>query len=65
MFNKYNVIAQYVEKIAPELVNTDENGIKSVNYLDLIIAKINTLEEKVKLLETKIKKLKSEKINII
>lgn len=41
----YGVIAQEVEKIAPELVYTDEKGIKSVAYIDLIIAKLNALEK--------------------
>ena len=48
---RYGVIAQDVEKIAPELVYTDSKGIKSVGYIDLLIAKIVELEERIKRLE--------------
>jgi hypothetical protein len=54
----YGVIAQEVEKIAPELVSTDESGIKSVAYIDLIIAKIDALEKENKKMKEEIKKLK-------
>ena len=57
----YGVIAQEVEKIAPELVYTDEKGIKSVAYIDLIIAKIAALEkENIELLK-RIEKLEKAK----
>lgn len=48
---RYGVIAQDVEKIAPHLVYTDENGIKSVGYIDLLIAKIAKLEQQIKQLQ--------------
>jgi hypothetical protein len=48
---KYGVIAQDLEKIAPELVSTDENGIKAVNYTELLIIKIAQLEQRVTELE--------------
>jgi hypothetical protein len=54
---RYGVIAQDVEKIAPELVYTDENGIKSVAYIDLIIAKLNAIEKENKEMKERIKKL--------
>lgn len=38
------VIAQELEKSHPEFVNTDDEGFKSVKYIDLLIAKIAELE---------------------
>jgi hypothetical protein len=48
---RYGVIAQQVEEHMPELVKTDEKGEKSVAYIDLLIAKINQMEKRLKLLE--------------
>ena len=41
---RYGVIAQELEETNPELVKTDEEGLKSVKYIDLLIAKIAELE---------------------
>jgi len=41
---RYGVIAQEVEKYAPELVHTAEDGTKSVSYIDLLIAKNQQLQ---------------------
>ena len=38
------VIAQEIEKNHPEFVRTDDEGIKSVTYIDLLMAKIAELE---------------------
>ena len=38
------VIAQELEELHPEFVNTDKEGFKSVKYIDLLIAKIAELE---------------------
>jgi hypothetical protein len=48
---RYGVIAQDLEKVAPELVRTDSEGMKSVAYIDLLIVKIAQLEQRVKELE--------------
>lgn len=48
---RYGVIAQQVEKTNPELVYEDDNGNKAVAYIDLLIAKIAELEERIKTLE--------------
>jgi len=48
---RYGVIAQDVEKIAPQLVSTDSEGNKAVAYIDLLIAKIAELEKRIKILE--------------
>lgn len=48
---RYGVIAQEVEEVAPELVKTNEDGLKSVSYIDLLILKIAELEERIKKLE--------------
>ena len=45
---RYGVIAQEVEKIAPELVYTNSDGMKSVAYIDLLVAKIADLEKRLK-----------------
>lgn len=45
------VIAQELEKTNPEFVYTDEKGIKSVAYIDLLITKIAELESRIKALE--------------
>jgi hypothetical protein len=50
------VIAQEVEKIAPELVSTRDNGYKAVKYeklVPLLIEAVKELSEKVKILENK------------
>ncbi len=51
----YGVIAQEIEKILPELVET-KDGVKSVNYLGIIAFLINSvkeLDQRVKDLENK------------
>lgn len=48
---RYGVIAQQVEEVAPELVRTNEDGMKSVAYIDLLIMKIAELEARLKKLE--------------
>ena len=45
------VIAQELEKKHPEFVNTDDEGFKSVKYIDLLIAKIAELEARLEKLE--------------
>jgi hypothetical protein len=58
---RYGVIAQEVEKINPELVFTDENGNKSVGYIDLLIAKVARQDEIINELIKRIEKLENEK----
>ena len=41
---RYGVIAQELEEKHPEFVRTDKEGLKSVAYIDLLIAKIAELE---------------------
>jgi len=57
---RYGVIAQDVEKIAPELVSTDDTGMKAVGYTDLIIAKLAAMEERINNLETEVKYLRKK-----
>ena len=45
------VIAQELEEVHPEFVRTDNKGIKSVAYIDLLIAKIAELEARLEKLE--------------
>lgn len=50
----YGVIAQELEKILPELVNTDSNGIKSVQYTPLIALLIDAIQkQKAEIIEIK------------
>jgi hypothetical protein len=48
---RYGVIAQELEKTNPEFVREDAEGFKSVAYIDLLIAKIAELEERIQELE--------------
>ena len=48
---RYGVIAQDLEKTNPEFVITDQQGFKSVSYIDLLIAKIAELENRLLILE--------------
>jgi len=50
---RYGVIAEDVEKIASELVYKNGNDY-TVAYIDLLVAKIARLEEKLKILEDRI-----------
>lgn len=52
----YGVIAQELEIILPELVDTTDTGTKHVNYMamiGLLIAAVNDLSEKVNILESR------------
>lgn len=53
----YGVIAQELEKVYPEMVNTDDEGFKSVNYNELAMVKIKYLEDKVARLEALVGRL--------
>ena len=48
---RYGVIAQELEKTNPEFVREDNQGFKSVAYIDLLIAKIAELEARLEKLE--------------
>lgn len=56
----YGVIAQELEKVYPEMVNTDSEGFKSVNYNELAMVKIKYLEGKVARLEALVGRLLAE-----
>ena len=43
---RYGVIAQELEEVHPEFVRTNDEGMKSVAYVDLLIAKISELESR-------------------
>jgi len=48
---RVGVIAQELEVSHPEFVETDEEGFKSVKYIDLLISKIAELENRIQQLE--------------
>lgn len=56
----YGVIAQELEEVYPEMVNTDDEGFKSVNYNELAMVKIKYLEDKVARLEALVGRLLAE-----
>ena len=62
---RVGAIAQEVEKILPELVYTDDKGMKAVAYIDYLIMKVAQIEytyaAKIKELENRIKTLENEK----
>ena len=49
--SRYGVIAQELEEVHPEFVRTDDEGMKSVAYVDLLIAKNAELEARLEKLE--------------
>lgn len=53
----YGVIAQELETVYPSMVNTDENGFKTVNYSEIYAVKIKYLEDKIATLEAVVDKL--------
>jgi hypothetical protein len=52
---RYGVIAQELQRNNPELVRTDEYGMLSVAYIDLLVKEIAYLKNKIIELENKIK----------
>ncbi|MEP2059160.1 MAG: tail fiber domain-containing protein [Maribacter litoralis] len=52
---RFGVVAQELEEVHPEFVKTDEEGFKSVAYIDLLVAKNAELEERIEKLENLIK----------
>jgi hypothetical protein len=53
-------IAEEVEKVLPDAVFANEKGVKSVNYTEVLIYKLDNLSEKIKELELKIEKLEKK-----
>ena len=56
----YGVIAQELETVYPSMVNTDENGFKTVNYSEIYAVKIKYLEDKIAALAAVVDKLISK-----
>jgi hypothetical protein len=48
---RFGVIAQELEEKHPEFIHTRESGEKSVSYIDLLVAKVHELENRIKELE--------------
>ena len=53
------VIAQELEKTNPEFVDTNVDGYKSVNYTELLLAKVAEQEETIKSQEERIERLET------
>lgn len=54
---RYGQIAQELEKTNPELVNTDDKGMKSVNYTDYLCLKLAEQENEIAELKAMMKEL--------
>ncbi len=64
---KIGVLAQDIEKVFPELVVENNNGIKSVNYQGLVPVLINSIKEqdaKINQQQVEIEKLKEQDAKI-
>lgn len=55
------MVAQEVEKVYPELVETDENGMKSVNYSKMVAPIIEAIKEQQKIIEKQGREIKELK----
>lgn len=55
---RYGVIAQKVEEKSPELVYTDEEGMKQVKYIDLLCAKMAEKDKQIVKIENELEELK-------
>ncbi|WP_353145456.1 tail fiber domain-containing protein [Chryseobacterium sp.] len=61
---QYGLVAQEVEKVLPNIVSTDNEGYKSVNYNELIPLLLQTVQEqgkKIEELQKEIQQLKTSK----
>ena len=56
---RYGVIAQDIEKLAPQLVSKDSEGKLAVSYIDMLIAKIAEMDKKINKLQNEILELKN------
>jgi hypothetical protein len=54
---RYGVLAQDLEVFHPQFVRTDEEGIKSVAYIDLLVAKMAEKDKQIQELETRLDRL--------
>jgi hypothetical protein len=57
----YGVIAQEIEKVLPEVVNTDAKGEKSVAYTEIIPVLIEAIKEQQKIIEAQQKQIQEIK----
>lgn len=63
---RYGVIAQELEEHHPEFVVTDhKTGMKSVSYIDLLVAKMAEKDEQIESLEARVEKLEGLIANLI
>jgi hypothetical protein len=56
---RYGVVAQEVEKVLPELVHTDADGLKSVNYVDMLVLLVAQQKEAIEKLEKRISEMEN------
>ena len=56
---RYGVVAQEIEEILPELVHTNEQGMKSVNYIDMLVLLVAQQKEAIEFLNNRVKELEN------
>lgn len=58
---QFGVIAQEIEKVFPNLVNTNEEGYKSVNYIGLVPVLIEATKEQQTIIDNQEEEIKTQK----
>ena len=61
---EYGVIAQQIEKYVPELVSTDEDGYKSVQYSHMVPLLLEAIKEQQDIINSQIKELSVLKASV-
>ena len=56
---RYGVVAQEIEGLLPELVHTNEQGMKSVNYIDMLVLLVAQQKEAIEFLNNRVKELEN------
>lgn len=62
--NNIGFIAQEIEAIFPEVVRTDENGVKFINYTGLIPVAIQSIQEQQKMIDAQAREIETMKADI-
>ena len=57
---RYGVVAQNLNRIAPELVHTNSDGYLTVSYTDLLVAKTARQDEQIKDLTKRVEWLEKQ-----
>ena len=55
---RYGVVVEDIEAHYPELVHTDPDGIKGINYIDLLVKRVAELEKEIDDLSSKVRPIR-------